>query len=330
MVGGFHHLGALLASGVVYMWGYNFNGQLGIGLATFGTGVFVSPTQTIFPASTVIMVLAAGYNHSGAISTDTTLWMWGCNQNGELGVGSDTDQPLPTIVGTGYTSLSLGYSHSCALKGTSLYCFGGNYYCSTSDVNYLSDETPFLVAALTNVVEVACGNAITAALRSDGTVWTFGDSQYDDLGQGSTAVQWHCVPGQVPLSLPAIKIASGAHMSCAIVQGGMVYCWGRDIFGDLGVGESQSTHSLTPLLVSGATNVQDITAGFYQIYVLVGGNSLWAWGADGRCELLNVTGRSETLGNIGQDIPKALPGLPGTVVLMSKGSVSSMECVAVI
>jgi len=259
LVVGAVHLGALLASGEVYMWGYNSYGQLGIGNVNINTGVYTSPTQAVFPTGTVLKALAAGAAFSGALGSDSTLWMWENNLAGQLGINSDTSQALPTAVGTGYTALSLGVLHACALKGTNLFCWGSNSYCSTTDavVGDKRDETPFLVSSLTNVMEVSCGYDYSVALLSDGTVWAWGIDTSDQLGQTGGNGFAVCAPGQVSLPSAAIKVSVSRTEGCAIVQGNLLYCWGYNSHGELGDGTTVS--EATPKKITSLTNVQDIS-----------------------------------------------------------------------
>jgi len=324
LVAGLYHLGALLFNGEVYMWGYNSNGQLGIGPATVGTGTLVAPTPAIFPAGTYLIALAAGSLHSGAIATNTSLWMWGANARGQLEIGSDIDQPLPQLVGNGYTGLGLGFYHSCAIKVTTLYGWGQDIMCATTDPNPTahSDETPFLVASLgTNVKAVAGGNSFTVALLDNGTVWSWGDSNDDELGQGSTTVHPHCVPHQVAIPFPAIAVTAGNAQGCALADAN-VYCWGSNFNGELGDGHSGVLYdSITPLQVGGLTNIVAISTGSDQTYALVTGGLLYGWGSDQHCELLNATGHQGD-----QDTPKLLPTLPSNLMLISQGCSSQMAC----
>lgn len=326
VVVGLYHLGALLETGEVFMWGYNSNGQLGIGAATVGSSTLISPTLSIFPSGTFLTSLAVGALHSGAIDNNTTLWTWGRNSNGQLGIGSDIDHPLPISVGTGYTVVGMGLYHTCATKGSNLYCWGQDNMCETTDTTPVqhSDNTPHLVPVLyisKPAVQIVGGNQFTVVLLSDGTVWSWGDSNDDELGQGSTTVHPHCKPRKNTLLSNATAISAGDAQGCALLAGN-VYCWGSNYNGELGDGHSHnpSYNLLTPTMVAGVNSLSDISTSSDQTYALWAG-SLFGWGSDQHCELLNVTGNKGDA-----DTPKHLSALTGKVILISKGCFSLMAC----
>jgi len=204
-----------------------------------------------------------------------------------------------------------------------LYCWGLNVFCEVSDptAGDKSNEIPYLVTSLMgDVAAVSCGGFFTLALLFNGTVWSWGSSIYDELGQGSTTVYPHCVPHQINIPETVMNITSGNADSCAITQGSGVYCWGYDAYG--GVGDGYTTNVLTPVKVN-LTNVTDISAGNLQVYAIVSGNTLYGWGSDIKCQLAGVA----TPGN--QLVPALLPGIPPGFTIISKGSSSDMGCVAV-
>lgn len=310
------------------MWGYNTVGQLGIGPATVNSTstTYIGPTQLFFSTGTVVTHLAAGYVHSAAIDSTSQLWMWGENNFGQLGIGSDINQPSPVAVDVNYTAVSLGFHHTCALKGTQLYCWGQDSECelapaSPANSPIPSEEMPYYVSNLMDVAAVACGAAFTVALRSDGTVWFWG-ANYTFVGHNQVNATPSCVPSKVNLPKLATKVSVGGYHTCALLVDNTVYCWGDNSNGEVGDDESTYTHSnQTPVMVVGSNNFTDINIGLLTSFAFVPGNALYGWGWDGDCGMLNVTG------NRGDQLtPKLLPGLPSGIALLSKGSISRLVC----
>jgi alpha-tubulin suppressor-like RCC1 family protein len=321
IVAGIGHIGVLLANGTVFMWGANFYGELGFGESSVGNTVSTPTVLTAFPMGTVVLALAAGGFFSGAIASDTTLYMWGSNECGQLGTGTTADAYQPTEIGFGYTALSLSVYHTCALQGTILFCWGSNWYGELSNpTTTFAYPTPYKVAAFSNVVAVSCGYCFTLAMLSGGTVWAWGLGMDGQLGQGSVGIQSNPIPVLVPLPYPVTKVTTGQSHACAIVHSGNVYCWGDNTYGQLGNGTQDTT--VAPVLVSGVTSVTDIGAGVAFTFAVMSG-VLYGWGNDGLCSLMDVT-KSKT----NQLTPAALP-LPSAVSIISVGVASYMGCAVV-
>jgi alpha-tubulin suppressor-like RCC1 family protein len=112
---------ALKSDGTLWAWGFNGNGQLGLGTTTAQS----SPTQ--IGTATDWQDVAAGAFHSLAVKADGTLWSWGLNGQGQLGLGTMTQETSPTQVGTAtnWKSVEAGFIHSFAIKNdNSLWSWG--------------------------------------------------------------------------------------------------------------------------------------------------------------------------------------------------------------
>lgn len=122
---GMLHNCALTRDGQAYCWGQNGNGQLGTG----AEGVFKTVPVPVAGGLT-FSTISAGGNHTCAVSTNGNTYCWGVNQFGELGDGTNTNRPSPTLVsgGLGFESVSAGGLHTCGrTKVTGIvYCWGNN------------------------------------------------------------------------------------------------------------------------------------------------------------------------------------------------------------
>ena len=188
-------------AGTVWAWGENSDGQLGDGMTTDrGTPVQVKgPGGVGFLAG--VVAIEAGYFHTVALRSDGTVWAWGNNYNGQLGDGTTTDRGTPVQVkgpgGVGFlagvVAIEAGYFHTVALKSDgTVWAWGNNYNGQLGDGTTTNRWTPVQVKGpggasnLTGVVAVDAGYSHTVALKSDGTVWTWGDNGYGQLGDGTT------------------------------------------------------------------------------------------------------------------------------------------------
>ena len=173
--------------------------------------------------------MAAGLNHTVAIKSDGTLWTWGFNYYGQLGIGSVAEQWFPAQVSlSNVVAAAGGTSHSLAVAaGGTVWAWGYNFYgqlAETATDGYNVDSyTPAQVSNVTGVIAVAAGQYHSMALKSDGTVWAWGYNGQGELGNGSNAdsdtpVQVVRAMGRGALT-GIIAIAAGQFFSLALKIG---------------------------------------------------------------------------------------------------------------
>jgi hypothetical protein len=121
-------------------------------------------------------------------------------------------------------------------------------------------------------------------VRSNGTVWAWGDNFYGELGNGTTSGS--TVPVQVNGLSNVIAIAGGYLHSLAVRSNGTVWAWGRNEHGELGNGTSD-LDSVVPVQVSGLSNVAAVAAGYAYSVALRSDGTVWAWGYNADGELGN-------------------------------------------
>jgi len=122
---GLYHTCAIKPDGTLWCWGDNSNGQLGIATTTSSNS---SPVQVSVGTATWLAV-TAGQTHTCGLQSDKTLWCWGNNVDGQLGIGSNQASTIPTAVAPGsvWTEASAGGAHTCAVASDgSLWCWGRN------------------------------------------------------------------------------------------------------------------------------------------------------------------------------------------------------------
>ena len=239
---------ALKSDGTVWAWGTNFYGQLGN-----GTNVTPPPSSTpkqINELGNVVAIAAANQGQSFALKADGTLWAWGRNDYGQLGVASTvacivafTNLPCSTCprqVGTGYKAIAAEHYHTLAIKydGT-LWAWGNNKYGQLGDGTTTDRSSPVQVTGITGVLAVAAGYSSNVALKADGTVW----ETTITLTNGVYGSQWRQVAGITG----ATAVAVGNSHKLAVKSDGSVWAWGYNSFGQLGDGTLAAHYS--PVLV---------------------------------------------------------------------------------
>ena len=213
--------------------------------------------------------LAAGGDHVCTIRSDSTVWCWGGNTRGELGVENtylislDVDSlltvPTPVQVSpsqlSDVRSLAAGLDHTCALLNDGrVKCWGHNAYGQTnpSTAGNFSQGPSFVTVPwynnpqvpLENVKAIAAGYNHTCALLNDGRVKCWGNNNKGQLGQGTLSLptQVLLVSSTETYSLENVTaISAGGDHTCALLSDTSVKCWGDGEFGALGNGESEDS-----------------------------------------------------------------------------------------
>ncbi|NLI74764.1 MAG: regulator, partial [Euryarchaeota archaeon] len=115
--------------------------------------------------------ITAGTFHSIALKSDGTVWAWGRNSNGQLGIGNTTNRHSPVQVPglTDVTAITAGYYHSIALKSDgTVWAWGLNNYGQLGIGNTTDQHSPVQVPGLTDVTAITAGHYHSIALKSDG------------------------------------------------------------------------------------------------------------------------------------------------------------------
>lgn len=162
-----------------------------------------------------------------------------------------------TALGDTVIALSSGGGHTCALKANrSLWCCQiGDGTQGTSQAPASADKvSPVEITALgTSVKAVSAGGEFTCAVKTDGSVWCWGDNHFGQLGQGTSGIAGNGSGSPVPIQVSAVgttteSIGIGYAHACAIKTSGAVWCWGRNDGGQIGdgTGGTSSAHVSTP------------------------------------------------------------------------------------
>ena len=178
---------AIKTDGTLWVWGNSQSGQLG----TNNTIVAISTPVTTFAGGTNWKQVSCGTLHTAAIKTDGTLWVWGSNNLGKLGINDAIQEkvtPVTTFAGgTNWKQVSCGGEHTAAIKtdGT-LWIWGGNSAAQLGTNNGTTRSTPVTTfAGSTNWKQVSCAYRFTSTIKTDGTLWVWGRNTSTQLGINS-------------------------------------------------------------------------------------------------------------------------------------------------
>ncbi len=261
----------------LWCWGSNFYGQLGDATRTNRT----VPVQ-VSGHGTDWVAVTAGASHTCAVKIDHTLWCWGLNGNGEFGDGTTTNSLVPVQVSghaTDWAAVTAFEIRTCAVKtGGTLWCWGDNTFGQLGDGSTTNSLVPVQVSGhATDWAAVTAGSGHTCAVKTNHTVWCWGDNANGQLGDGGSTTN-SLVPVQVSGHATDWAVATaGALHTCAVKTDGTLWCWGDSTFGQLGDGST--TGSPVPVQVSGhATDWAAVTGGEFHTCAVKTDHTLWCWG----------------------------------------------------
>jgi alpha-tubulin suppressor-like RCC1 family protein len=238
---GYQHSLAVKNDGSAWAWGYGSYGQIGNGTQT---------KEQLFPVRisnlTAINSVSAGGNHSIAVKSDGTVWAWGFNEYGQLGLGYTNRvevTPKQTLL-SDVKRVAAGVSFTVALKNDgTVWTFGRNLSGQLGNGSTYQSATPVKVD-LSGVEDIAvtAEGSHTLALKKDGTVWGWGGNSSGQLGAGVTK---QLRPIQVANLTQVSSIAAGSAYSMAMKQDGTVWVLGNNASGQLGLGHTNKVTTAT-------------------------------------------------------------------------------------
>ena len=257
---GMLHGAFLTATGELYTWGDNNLGKLGLG--TTSNYEILTPARVEALDGLVVTSAYMANGASYAISDQGVLYSWGQNTNGQLGIGSLTNQGSPVAVdmsafgGEKVTGLAWGTSFALVLtEGGNVYAMGANTQGQLGSGDTTRSNVPVLVDIPGDVVKVAAGTNTSFAITSDGKVYGWGQNDFGQLVQGEVSDGIINDPTGAKVLVPTemtglpegvVDIHVGSRWVIALTDDGEVWSWGRNDEGWLGI--ETSTDALETLV----------------------------------------------------------------------------------
>ncbi|MBN1128944.1 MAG: immunoglobulin domain-containing protein, partial [Chitinispirillaceae bacterium] len=268
VAGGSAHTLILKQDGTLWGCGYNIAGQVGD-----GSKIDRHDPVSIPVAPAQVSVINAGGYESYMIISDGSLWGWGGNGSGCLGIGNEDNQPSPVFISSVSTvkKASAGWGHTLILRiNGDLYACGNN---SSGQLGRDSgDQYMTPIPCMTSVHDCATGPSFSIVSKTDGTAFAFGSNSTGQLGDGTTttrrmAVQVLTAPG-VPLT-GVQKVAAKGTTSLFLKNNGELWGCGSDL--DPGYNFSLYARLIT-------SNVEEMSAGASHVLILKTDGTLWGYG----------------------------------------------------
>lgn len=294
------------------VWNWGWTKYLGISAVLNGYGHAVAVKNADGSTLRDAAVISTGYGHTLVLRSDGSLWAWGDNSEGSLGNGSLVDAGAPVRVTTaagapftGVTALSGGWRFTLALRSdSSVWAWGyaldgrlGNNNSSVSGPRRwlnpvaVQDTTG---APLTGVSQIEAGNDHSLALKSDGTVWIWGNGQGGILGDGQrnsrayTAQRLNDSTGAAIANV--VQVSAGNNHSVVLRSDGTALAWGDNYYGQLGDGTTTERDWATVVRDASGnvmTGIAAVYAGDFCTAFLMTDGSVWMVGRNSYGELGN-------------------------------------------
>ena len=279
----------------MWMVGANTKGQLG---QNSSGNYFSSPVQVPGQWSKFSM----GGFHTLATKTDGTLWSWGDNGSGRLGQNNTTHRSSPVQVGSDTTwngTLSAAYTTSFAIKSDgTLWSWGSNDHGQHgTNTQGVQISSPVQVPGTTWSSLTAKTTSACFAVKTDGTLWSWGYNGQGALGQNNRSK--YSSPAQIPGTTWTSKMSSGhSHFHC-IKTDGTLWAIGEADHGQ--IGDNTNASKSSPVQIPG-TNWSDIGGGMQATYAKKTDGTFWSWGYNANAGDLGLNDR------IKRSSPVQIPG----------------------
>lgn len=254
------HCFAIKTNGALWAWGRNNFGQLGNGTFSHAN----VPVQV--GSDTNWKMITAGTFHTLGVKTDHTLWSWGYNFHGQLGLGTagfgtevNTPTPIASIPANEWKSIATGGRHSLAVTAEgSLWVWGNNndFALGLNDGSAYR-SFPTRIDQTNHWKAVAAGTNNTFAVKTDYTLWAWGENTDGQLGDGSSISR--AAPVQIAAADNWMAVDGGLQHA-AFLKGTEVFTAGRNAYGELGIGSFVPHNTLQFVACPGSLGVEENTA----------------------------------------------------------------------
>jgi len=300
VAGGEAHSLAVTSAGV-FAWGANGSGQLGTG-NNAGSRV---PVPVEIPSGTVITAVAAGGEHSLALTSTGRVLAWGSNSAGQLGnpgVGESSNLPVPVLLppGATVTGIAAGGDHSLAVTSTGqVLAWGLNEFGElgngTSD-NFATTPVAVDLPPGTAVTAVAAGENFSVARTATGSVLAWGLNDQGQLGNGTTDNSDVPTPVSLPSGTTVTSVTTGAlgNHTLVLTAVGDVFAWGSNEDFQLGNGDPNPATSPLQVALPPNTTATAVAAAGRHSLALTSSGQLLAWGDNGFGQTGNGTSGGAT------------------------------------
>ena len=235
--------------------------------------------------------VVGGGHHYVALKGNGTVYTWGYNNSGELGLGDTNNRLEPTQTNMkNVIDIAAGYNHTIILKSDgTVWTSGQNKYGQLGDGSTVDSNSFHKVKLnengeyLENIVSVAAGYSTSYAVTSDGEVYGWGSNDDGELGQANKSTDPVTYPVKMKKISNIIQVAAGANHAIMLDVNGNVWATGYNSSGQLGTGD-KATQTLPQQMVS-VSGIKEIAAGTNHSVMLTEGGNILSAGSSTRSQM---------------------------------------------
>ena len=279
---------AQLESGALSSCGIARAGSMWCSGLTAGT---TSTKFTQFGTASDWSDVTTGTNHVCGLRGAGTLWCAGQNDRGQLGTNGTPGSSLILQVGTDsdWTDVEASSSRTCGVRSNgTAWCWGDNFYGQVGDGTSRNTRlVPTQVGTATDWASLSVGYNHTCALRTNGSLWCWGENRDGQLGDGTTTTE-RTTPVQVGTATTWATVSAGYLHTCGTRTDGTLWCWGYN--GASQLGDGSTTGALAPTRVGTESDWDSVSAGESHTCGTRTSGTLWCWGANYFGQLGDGTG----------------------------------------
>lgn len=302
------------SNGSVYGWGRNTYGEVGNGTTDDQhTPVMINGLSNIIE----IIPNTSGSGYFFAIDNVGSVYSWGYNGYGQLGLGTTTNQVIPTPI-DGLPAVSQIISNSnyttyAITPDGDVYAWGNNSHGQVANGNKNNQLTPYKIESLPKVTTLTCKNSVVFALTVGKEVYAWGLGTSFQMGNGGF-VSAQTSPVKISGLSNVDEVITNSWASFAICNSRQeVYSWGKGSYGELG---TNSVENRTPKRVWVLSDINEtIDKMVFEMntcFAITSSGTLYGWGCNYNCQLGN--------GKIPDEfIPKLTPNIPKVKKLIFNG-----------
>ncbi len=270
---------AIKSNNTLWLWGANNYGQLGNN-TTLGSCI---PTKMIFGDGWKQASRNIVSNHALAVKTDGTLWAWGSNTCGRLGDNTTTSRSSPVTTaggGAGWSQVAAGCTWSMALKNEGTLWTWGDNTCGVLGTNNTTNRSSpgTIFGGGANWCFISAGLKHNVAVKTDGTLWSWGLNTCGRLGDNTTTNRSSPVTPSGG-GTDWYQASAGSDSTVALKINNTLWTWGSNVCGALGDG-TITNRSSPGTVAGGGTNWCQVTAGFLAGAAIKFDGTLWTWGSN--------------------------------------------------
>jgi alpha-tubulin suppressor-like RCC1 family protein len=297
IAGGYSYSIALKTNRTIWSWGYNLNGELGLGDSGSNKN---RSTPTQIGTTSDWSIIAAGNYHTIACKTNNTIWSWGKNDSGQLGLSDTNNRNTPSQIGndSNWSAIAAGWDHAIALKSNAtIWVWGDNWSGQLGLGNSgtgTDRNTPTAIGTGSDWSNISAGDNHTIGIKTNRTIWSWGQNFYGQLGLGYTSMDSVNTPAQIGTNSNWFTIAGGYRANFAIMIDGTLWSCGDNFYGQLGLGDNTTRNS--PAQIGADSDWLAIVSKGANAIARRTNGTLWTWGS-------NDMGRLGLGDNVNRNIP---------------------------